>query len=366
MDIRIEGDALGPRKVLLVREPSADLHGCVVVDNVALGPSIGGIRMAPDVSVDEVRRLARAMTLKNAAAGLPHGGGKAGIAADPGAPPAEKEARVRTFARLIRELVDYIPGPDMGTDETAMAWIQDEIGRVVGLPRVVGGIPLDEIGATGFGLAVAAEEAAPRADLSLDGARVAVQGFGAVGTHAARFLAERGAVLVAASDSRGGIHDPEGLDVDALIEHKAGGEPVAAFPGGEALDDTTLVAVECEIWIPAARPDVITGENVAELKARLVLQGANIPATPEAEAWMHENGVLNLPDFIANAGGVICAAVEYRGGTEASAFETIEEKVRRNTAQVLDRAADEGTPPRAAAEALARERVEEGMGYRRP
>jgi hypothetical protein len=154
------GDEVGPRKTVLLREPRVGLEAIVVVDNIACGPAIGGVRMAPDVTLEEVGRLARAMTFKNAAAGLAHGGGKAGIIADPSCPAARKEALVRAFARMITELTEYIPGPDMGTDETCMAWVRDEIGRAVGLPRVVGGIPLDEIGATGFGLAVAAEVAA--------------------------------------------------------------------------------------------------------------------------------------------------------------------------------------------------------------
>ncbi len=359
----IEGDELGPSQILMVRDPRLGLEGIVVVDNVACGPAIGGIRMAPDVSLEEVRRLARAMTLKNAAAGLPHGGGKGGIIADPGQPRDSKERLVRRFARLIEGLDGYIPGPDMGTNEEAMAWIQDEIGRVVGLPRVVGGIPLDEIGATGYGLAAAADVAAPRLGMDLQGARITVQGFGAVGIHAARFLAQRGARLVAASDSRGATHNPDGLDLDALIAHKAQA-PVSEFKGGKALPRDALVGIDCEIWVPAARPDVLTETNAPELRARLVLQGANIPATPAAERILHERGVLNIPDFIANAGGVICASVEYHGGTESQALATIEDKIGSNVKELLQRADARGELPREAAVAMARARVEEAMAYR--
>jgi hypothetical protein len=235
MDIE-KGDELGPEKILILRDSRVGLEAFVVVDNVACGPAIGGVRMAPDVTVQEVSRLARAMTLKNAAAGLPHGGAKSGIRADPSSPPERKQALVRTFARAIRGLTDYIPGPDMGTDETCMAWIKDEIGRAVGLPRVIGGIPLDEIGATGLGLAVAADVAAAEIGLALGQARMAIEGFGAVGQHAARFLAGRGVKLVAASDSRGAIQRPEGLDVDALIAHKRAGRPLAAFPAGQPMN----------------------------------------------------------------------------------------------------------------------------------
>ncbi|RPI46623.1 MAG: Glu/Leu/Phe/Val dehydrogenase, partial [Hyphomicrobiaceae bacterium] len=152
-------DKLGPEKIVHIHEPRVGLRAIVVVDNTATGPAIGGTRMAPDVSVEECFRLARAMTFKNAAAGLAHGGAKSVIFGNPSLPQAERERLVRAFAAGIRNLKEYIPGPDMGTNETAMAWVKDEIGRSVGLPRELGGIPLDEIGATGFGLAVAAEAA---------------------------------------------------------------------------------------------------------------------------------------------------------------------------------------------------------------
>ncbi len=184
-------DDLGPAKIVHLYDPSCDLRAIVVIDNVACGPSIGGVRMAIDVSTDEVFRLARAMTLKNASAGLAHGGGKAGILADPKT--CDKQRLMRAFAKAIRDLSEYIPGPDMGTDETCMAWTHDEIQRAVGLPRVLGGIPLDEIGATGYGLAACAEVAAEFCELQLNGATVAIEGFGNVGRHAARFLAEKGA-----------------------------------------------------------------------------------------------------------------------------------------------------------------------------
>ena len=200
---------------MLLRGAAAGLQAAVVVDNLAAGPAVGGVRMAPE-GVTEVARLARAMTLKNAAAGLAFGGGKAGICADPAIGRAAKQRLVRSFARAIASLTEYIPGPDMGTDEACMGWIHDEIGRAVGLPAVLGGIPLDAIGATGLGLAACAEAVQEAGYLRLEGTRVAVQGFGAVGANAARFLAERGAVVVATSDSGGAVANPQGLDVAAL------------------------------------------------------------------------------------------------------------------------------------------------------
>jgi glutamate dehydrogenase (NAD(P)+) len=358
-------DELGPAKVVHIHLPRVGLRAVVVVDNVAAGPSIGGLRIAPDVSTEECVRLARAMTLKNAAAGLAHGGGKSVISADPAMPEPEKERLIRAFAGAVRDLSEYIPGPDMGTNERAMAWVKDEIGRAVGLPRELGGIPLDEIGATGFGLAAAAEVAEAHGGPRLAGARVAVQGFGAVGKHAARFLAAKGAILVAASDSGGTLVEPGGLDMAALIVLKESGRPLSDYAGGRKLDRDAIVGVDCDIWIPAARPDVLTAANVDQVKARLVIQGANIPVTPEAEARLHARGIVSIPDFVANAGGVICAAVEYHGGTQSQALATIEERIRANVAAVLGEARRTGQAPRAGAVALATERVTRAMALRR-
>ena len=321
--------------------------------------------MAPDVSAEEAFRLARAMSLKNAAAGLPHGGGKAVIYGNPKMPLGEKERLVRAFASAMAELRDYVPGPDMGTDELAMGWIKDEIGRAVGLPREIGGIPLDEIGATGFGLVAAIDAARETIGLELKGARVVVQGFGSVGKHAARLLAARGAILVGASDSRGALIEPEGLDVAALIELKAAGGALHDHPRGRKLARDAAIDVPSDIWIPAARPDVIDAGNVGRLRTRMVAQGANIPCTAEAERALAAAGVLVLPDFIANAGGVICAATEYQGETQAFAFAAIEEKIRTNTRLVLEDVKGRKVLPRAAAVALAERRIRAAMRTRR-
>ncbi len=355
-------DELGPAKVLHVYDPQCGLQGIIVVDNVSCGPSIGGVRMAADVSTDEVFRLARAMTLKNAAAGLPHGGGKSGIIADPKT--ADKPRLIRAFARAIRDLVDYIPGPDMGTDESCMAWVHDQIGRSVGLPRVLGGIPLDEIGATGFGLARSAEIATQFCDVELRGAKVAIEGFGNVGQPAAKFLEEQGAILVAASDSQGAVYDPDGIAVEALRQVKSESGSVANYTRGEKITQAQLFTVDCDILVPAARPDCIHAGNAHQIQAKLILQGANIPATAEAETILHERGVLVVPDFIANAGGVICASVEYHGGSEVDALEQIAEKIRRNTREVIQLSQQRKIGPRQAAVQLATERVTSAMALR--
>jgi glutamate dehydrogenase (NAD(P)+) len=358
-------DQFGPTKTVEIYEPHSGLKAAVVIDNVACGPAIGGVRMAPDVSIEECFRLARAMTMKNAAAGLAHGGGKSVIFADPRGRERDKERSIRAFARAIRDLAEYIPGPDMGTDERCMAWIKDEIGRAVGLPPEIGGIPLDELGATGFGLSVAADVAKDFCGLELKEARLAIQGFGAVGKNAAHFLAERGVTLVAASDTTGTLADAAGIDVAQLIAHKNSGGSVSEFSKGQKLARDAIIDTDCDIWIPAARPDVLDASNAGRIKAKLVVEGANIPATPEAEASLQERGVLVVPDFIANAGGVICAAVEYHGGVQSLAFTTIEERIRANTRVVLSDAAKTGATPRAAAVALAMQRVQRAMAYRR-
>jgi glutamate dehydrogenase/leucine dehydrogenase len=358
-------DDFGPARITCIYQPNLALKAIVVIDNTACGAAIGGVRMAPDVSVEECFRLARAMTWKNAAAGLPHGGGKSVIFGDPRMDEERKEQIIRGFARSIENMVDYVPGPDMGTDERSMAWVREEIGRSVGLPEAVGGIPLDQIGATGFGLAACVDVAREFIGLELRGARVAIQGFGAVGKHAARFLAKMGCVLVAASDTSGTLADSSGLDIGALIALKEAGRPLREHERGAKLPPNAIVEADCDIWIPAARPDVLRADNVSRLRARLVPQGANIPCTPEAERILHERGVLVVPDFIANAGGVICAAMEFRGSTERAAFEYIDERIRQNTRAVLQQSRQNKLQPRLAALNLATSRVQTAMQLRR-
>ncbi len=357
-------DDLGPEKVIEIYDPSVSLKAILVVDNVAAGPSIGGLRMATDVSKEECFRLARAMTLKNAMAGLPHGGGKSVLFGDPTMPAEDKERLVRAFAYAVKDVHDYITGPDMGTNEALMACVKDMNGRAVGLPREIGGIPLDEIGATGFGLSVALQVAQRYSDLYLDGGAVVVQGFGSVGQHAARYLAEQGARLVGVSDSQGARAAADGFDIDALMAHKQAGGSVADFNAGTSIAPEDLIAVECDVWIPAARPDVITQANAPRMHTRVVAQGANIPASAAAEKILAERGILVIPDFVANAGGVICAAVEYHQGNETLAMATIEEKIHSNVAAVLARVADTGALPRTVALEIARERVRRAMEFR--
>jgi glutamate dehydrogenase (NAD(P)+) len=362
-------DDLGPAKIVHVYEPKINLQAVLVVDNVACGPALGGVRLAPEVTTGECFRLARAMTLKNAAAGLAHGGGKVALRGDPRMPKADKERLIRALACSLRSEQEYIFAPDMGTDEECMAWIKDEIGRVVGLPAEVGGIPLDEIGATGWGLSLVTEVALQYCgyfcDFKIEKARVVIQGFGAVGKHTARFLAAKHAVVVGVADSQGAVYHPEGLQVEELIRLKEDGRSVAEHPKGKRCDREAVVDFDCDIWIPAARPDVINEANVDRLRAKLVVQGANIPLTLGAERILHEKGVLCVPDFIANAGGVICAAMEYQRACQAAVFPAIAEKVCHNTRVVLDESKTKKILPREAAMAMALQRLKKAMAGKR-
>ncbi len=357
-------DELGPAKIIHVYEPKTGMKGTLVIDNTALGPALGGVRMVPDVTTTECFRLARAMTLKNASAGLAHGGGKAIVKGDPQANTEIKEAMIRAFGAALKDVKDYILAPDMGTDEQCMAWAKDETDRVVGLPRELGGIPLDEIGATAWGLRFATEVAVQYCDFKLEGARVVIQGFGNVGMNAAKFLAETGAVLVGAADIDGAISNENGLNVSDLIALTGKGKSISDYPDGKKISNDALIDIDCDIWIPAARPDVINKENVHRLKAKLVSPGANIGVTLEAEKILHNKGVICLPDFIANAGGVICAAMEYAGSRESEVFNTIQEKVSHNTKTVMALSTEKAMLPRQAAEQIALERVKKAMGYK--
>lgn len=354
---------IGPSKIIQLFFPVSNFHAIVVVDNTALGPSIGGVRVSKDVTIDEVKRLARTMTMKNSAAGLPHGGGKAGIIADPRSP--DKEHYFRIFSQAIKDLHEYIPGPDMGSNEECMAWIYDEIGRVTGLPEEIGGLPLDELGATGFGLSECAEIACPYAGIALKGARVAIQGFGSVGKAAAKFLSEKEAIVVAASDTNGSICNLDGLDVKELLDIKKEKGSVIHYRKGTVKKCEELFSTPCDILIPAATADVISKDNVDSIKAKLIIQGANIPITKEAEEVLHKKGILSVPDFIANAGGVIMAAMEYAKKSEKEAFEAISERIKKNTKLILEKTFKENILPRQAAEAIAEERILKAMAYRR-
>jgi glutamate dehydrogenase (NAD(P)+) len=360
----VEYDEFGPEKIVDVYDPKTGMRGFVVIDNTARGPGKGGIRMTPSVSIDEVAKLARAMTWKCALADLPFGGAKSGIIADSKAISVEKKrAIVEAYAKAIRPVCPslYVAAPDMYMAGDEMRWFADANGSpksVTGKPMDLGGIP-HELGSTGFGVYHATIVAAQSAGLDLRTATVAIEGFGNVGWFAAKFLSRHGSRIVAASDSRGVIYNPGGLDFDKLdLVKKSSGTVTGYLPGVKIQN---ILDVKADVLITAAVPDLIAPSDVDRLHFRLIVEGSNIPMTTDAEALCHKKGIVVVPDFVANAGGVISSYVEYIGGDEKKMFEIVEDKVSRNTRIVMDGSKRECVMPRLAALQLARDRVAKAM-----
>jgi len=368
-------DDWGPEKVVCVSDTRTRMRGVLVIDNTARGMGKGGTRVSPTLTVQEVARLARTMTLKWAAVDMFYGGAKAGICADPGDP--DKEAVLRSFVRALHNEVpsQYVFGLDMGLTEDDAAVIVDELGRdaAVGTPAVLGGLPYDTLGLTGFGVAEAAQAAADWSGSDLAGARVVVQGFGAVGCAAAQRLVELGATVVAISTALGALHDPTGLDIAALaaLRNRAGDSAVDRYEPARRLPAGAELTLDADILIPAARQDVIDTDTAGSIKARLVVEGANLPSSAAAQRLLADRGVLVVPDFIANAGGVIAAgyAMQSRGSPfrpePLPVRDAVATKLRANTLQVLDTSRRLGQTPHDSANALARGRVHAAMAARR-
>ncbi|WP_413105118.1 Glu/Leu/Phe/Val family dehydrogenase [Streptomyces sp. Inha503] len=365
-------DDWGPEKIVVVSHRRTGMKGVLVIDNTARGMGKGGTRMSPTVSVGEVARLARVMTWKWAGVDLFYGGAKAGIVADPASP--DKEAILRAFARALSNEVprEYVMGLDMGLTENDAAIVQDELGdrgAAVGTPGHLGGVAYDELGVTGYGVAEAADAAAQHLRLSLGGARVAIQGFGAVGHAAAVRFAELGATVVAVSTAKGALHDPAGLDVPALrtAREEHGDDFVTRHHQGIAVPPGQELTVDCDILVPAALQDVIDGTTAHQIKAKLVVEGANLPTSPQAQSILAERGISLLPDFVANAGGVVAAAfamdARYSGfrPETSTIFETISKRLRTNAVTVLEEAQRRATTPHIAGRGLAEERVRAAM-----
>ena len=360
-----------PEYVIRVHDAGSGMRGIVVLDSTRRGPAKGGIRMSPTVDEEEVRRLARAMTLKTALADLPFGGGKSGIIADAKKlSKDEKERIVRAFSRALRPLVPghYIAAPDISMGEEEMRWFVEENGSfnaATGKPadmcevrdgKKYCGLP-HELGSTGFGVAHAAAAAMAHVGLSLDGATVAIAGFGNVGQFAAKFLSEMGCLIVALSDSNGALHSPAGLDISLLQRLKNDGKQLTEANAGERRSHADLYALDVDVLIPAGPTDVIGKENLDAVKARMIVEGANIPMREECEEELFRRGVLIVPDIIANAGGVISSYAEYVGLTAEKMFDLIKEKIIPNTSLVLERSYAEKISPRKAAVSLALERI---------
>jgi glutamate dehydrogenase/leucine dehydrogenase len=355
LDDNLRSVLIHPKRQLIVSIPVKMDDGSIQVfegyrvqHNVARGPAKGGIRYHPDVTLDEVRALAAWMTWKCATVGIPYGGGKGGVRVDPRKlSVGETERLTRRYATEILPIIGRnvdIPAPDVYTNEQTMAWFMDTVSMMAGGAElsVVTGKPVSLGGsrgraeATARGCQYVIREACKLLKLDLRGARVAVQGYGNAGSTAARFMHEDGAKLIAVSDSQGGIFNPKGLDPVAVLRHKEKTGSVVGYEGADAITNAELLTLECEILIPAALENQITLANASKIKARIVAEAANGPVTPGADRVLFEKGVFDIPDILANAGGVTVSYFEWVQDLYGF-FWTIEE-VNRYLEQIMVRA----------------------------
>jgi glutamate dehydrogenase (NAD(P)+) len=319
-----------PQRELTVRFPVKMDDGSVRVftgyrvhHSVILGPTKGGIRYHQDVTLNEVRALAMWMTWKCALVNLPYGGAKGGVVVDPKTlSPGELERMTRRYASEITVLMNPrsdIPAPDVGTNAQVMAWIMDTFSMhrghsvtavVTGKPVTIGG-SVGRKEATGRGVMFAAREAARLLGLPWRGAPVVVQGFGNVGSAAARLMWEEGCLITATSDVRGGIHNERGLELPALEQHVAATGSVVGFPGAEPISNRDLLELPCTFLVPAALEGQITAANADRIRARVIVEGANGPTTPDADAILEAREITVVPDILANAGGVVVSYFEW-------------------------------------------------------
>ena len=356
----MEFDGFGPEKVIEVYHPKTGMHGYLVIDSTALGPGKGGIRMTPSISMDEVAKLARAMTWKCAMAELPFGGAKGGIIADPKKlSPQEKKNIVVAFSDALKSVCPdyYVAAPDMYFAEEEVRTFVETNGSMraaTGKPKDMGGIP-HELGSTGFGVFHAVKVAAKHIGIDLKGAKFAVEGFGNVGEFVAKFLVEEGARMVAASDSKGVIYNQYGIDFEKLVETKKRTGSVTNYIEGTVLSNKEIIKLDVDILIPAAVPNLIIAGDVDNVKAKLIVEGSNIPMDSQTETLLHKKGITVVPDFVANAGGVISSYVEYINGTEKEMFKMVEQTISKNTKLILEKS-NEHTP-REVAMKIAMERV---------
>ena len=366
-------DEWGPEKIVCVSDRKTGMRGVLVLDNTAMGMGKGGTRMSPTLTVREVARLARTMTWKWAAVDLYHGGAKAGILGDPSSP--NKEAILRAFARALANEVpkEYVFGLDMGLSERDAAIFIDELGdrgAAVGLPRQLGGLPYDELGVTGYGVAEAADAAAGTIGLDLAGARVSIQGFGAVGRAAAERFAELGAAVVSVSTAVGAVHDPRGLDIKRLVSLQEHFRDECVVKYGNTVPADATLSVDTDVLVPAAREDVINDDIALKTTAKLIVEGANLPTTPSAREILHKRGIAVIPDFIANAGGIVAAAHSMDARYSAftvdpdDIFAMISTKLRANAVAVLAASLRGGVTTHEAAYKLAQDRVRSAMQLR--
>jgi glutamate dehydrogenase (NAD(P)+) len=355
--------------------------GYRVQHNGARGPYKGGIRFHPEVDLDEVRALASLMTWKTAIANVPYGGAKGGVNCNPNElERGEVEKVARSFMDKIEKVLGPtrdIPAPDVGTNAQTMAWLMDEYGKLHGhTPAIVTGKPIALEGsygreaATGRGVVYMLEEAASRAKVKLNGARIVVQGYGNVGSWAARLAGELGCKLIAASDASGAIRNDDGIDPDALHTFSSEGNAVPEYEEAEAISPDELLATECDVFIPAALGGMIHEANADTMNCKLIVEGANSPTTPAADMILAEKGVFVVPDVMANAGGVVVSYFEWVQNlqhfrwSEEEVNERLGDIMRTAYKTVCDRAEDDDVPMRVAAYSIGIERVLEAARLR--
>jgi glutamate dehydrogenase (NAD(P)+) len=339
-----------PRRILEVSFPARKddgtfrmFRGFRVQHNVSRGPAKGGIRFHPDVTLDEVKALAMWMTWKCALVNIPFGGAKGGVICDPKSMSMQElENLTRRYTTEISIIIGPekdIPAPDVYTTPQIMAWIMDTFSMQQGfsVPGVVTGKPISIGGslgrdkATARGCLYTVEEALRVLEVPQEGARVAIQGFGNAGLHAAELMAEAGFKVVAVSDTRGGVANPKGLDVFGLISHKQETGSVAGFSGGETVTNRDVLEFDCEVLVPAALEKVITADNAPRIKAKVVAEAANGPTLPEADDILNDRGIMVLPDILANAGGVTVSYFEWVQDLQENFWEEneINDRLRR-------------------------------------
>jgi len=379
-----------PMRTLIVNIPVVMDDGSIQVFtgyrvqyNDALGPTKGGIRYHPELTLDEVTALAAWMTWKTAVVGLPLGGAKGGIRCNPkemskGELERLTRGYVRAIAKFIGPNID-VPAPDVYTDAQTMAWIMDEYSEIVGYPAfgVVTGKPVSVGGsrgrseATSRGLMYTVMEAAKCLGINLKGATVAVQGYGNVGYHAARLLHEVGCKIIAVSDSKGGIYNPNGLDPEKVLEHKNRTGSVVDYPESTFITNEQLLELECDVLVPAALENQITKANADRIKAKIVAEGANGPTTPEADEILFKKGVFVIPDILANSGGVIVSYFEQVQNqmnyywTEEEVRNKLKETITKAFYDVLEISKQYNANMRVAAYMLAVKRVADALMTRK-
>jgi len=365
-------DSWGPEEVTQVYDPNTGMQGFLVIDNTALGPGKGGIRIGANVTPLEVFRLARAMTWKCALADIPFGGAKSGIRADPYT--IDKLRFVKEFAKKIAPSVPsrYVSAPDMNVGEKEIEAFVETIGdrqAATGKPAKLGGIP-HELGTTGFGVGVALEKSFEMIGNTiglpkdLADTRVIIQGFGNVGLWIAKYLSSKGAKIIALNDYWGTIYNTEGIDIHKAEKHAyATSEQTSIknYKEGSILSRDAILGLDCDILVPCAVGNVINEGTWPSIRAKMIVEGANNATVPIVERQLFEKGIIIVPDFLANAGGVIGSYVEYKNGTEEEAFSMIESKIKKNTECVISDAMDRKLTPRQVALEIAQQRIMDAM-----